>query len=145
MEKILDIIKEHEGFKSKPYSLEYKTSDGENVTEKFKTIGYGFRMDYLELDEEISTMILIKKIHKIEKDLDNNFDWYDQAPESVRHGVISIVYQLGLKSFMAFRKTIGFLSESKWEEAADESLDSRWAVQTPSRSKAVTDMIRSGS
>ena len=58
MQKLLDIIKEHEGFKSKPYTLEYKTSNGENVTEKFKTIGYGFRMDYLEIDEEIAELIL---------------------------------------------------------------------------------------
>ena len=144
MQKLLDIIKEHEGFKSKPYSLEYKTANGENVTEKFKTIGYGFRMDYLEIDEEIAELILLRKIHEIEKNLDNNFDWYDDLPESVRHGVISIVYQLGLTSFMSFRKTIGFLSEGKWEEAADEALDSRWAVQTPSRAKAVTDMIRNG-
>ena len=144
MEKLLDIIKEHEGFKSKPYTLEYKTSDGENVTEKFKTIGYGFRMDYLEIDEEIAEMILLRKIHEIEKNLDKKFEWYDDLPESVRHGVISIVYQLGLKSFMAFRKTIGFLADGKWEEAADEALDSRWAIQTPSRAKAVTDMIRNG-
>ena len=144
MQKLLDIIKEHEGFKSKPYSLEYKTANGENVTEKFKTIGYGFRMDYLEIDEEIAEMILLRKIHEIEKNLDKKFEWYDDLPESVRHGVISIVYQLGLKSFMAFRKTIGFLSDGKWEEAADEALDSRWAVQTPSRAKAVTDMIRNG-
>ena len=144
MQKLLDIIKEHEGFKSKPYTLEYKTSDGENVTEKFKTIGYGFRMDYLEIDEEIAEMILLRKIHEIEKNLDNKFEWYDDLPESVRDGVISIVYQLGLTSFMAFRKTIGFISEGKWEEAADEALDSRWAVQTPSRAKAVTDMIRNG-
>ena len=144
MQKLLDIIKEHEGFKSKPYSLEYKTANGENVTEKFKTIGYGFRMDYLEIDEEIAEMILLRKIHEIEKNLDNKFEWYDDLPESVRDGVISIVYQLGLTSFMAFRKTIGFISEGKWEEAADEALDSRWAVQTPSRAKAVTDMIRNG-
>ena len=144
MQKLLDIIKEHEGFKSKPYTLEYKTSDGENVTEKFKTIGYGFRMDYLEIDEEIAELILVRKIHEIEKNLDNKFEWYDDLPESVRDGGISIVYQLGLTSFMAFRKTIGFISEGKWEEAADEALDSRWAVQTPSRAKAVTDMIRNG-
>ena len=144
MQKLLDIIKEHEGFKSKPYTLEYKTSDGENVTETFKTIGYGFRMDYLEIDEEIAELILVRKIHEIEKNLDNKFEWYDDLPESVRDGVISIVYQLGLTSFMAFRKTIGFISEGKWEEAADEALDSRWAVQTPSRAKAVTDMIRNG-
>ena len=101
-------------------------------------------MDYLEIDEEIAEMILLRKIHEIEKNLDNKFEWYDDLPESVRDGVISIVYQLGLTSFMAFRKTIGFISEGKWEEAADEALDSRWAVQTPSRAKAVTDMIRNG-
>ena len=144
MEKILDIIKEHEGFKSKPYSLEYKTADGENVSEKFKTIGYGFRMDYLEMDEEIAELILIKKIHKIEKDLDNNFKFYDDLPESVRHGMISMVYQLGLKTFMMFKKTIAFIENGEFKLAANEALDSRWAVQTPSRAESVTDMIRNG-
>ena len=144
MEKILEIIKEHEGFEPRPYSLEYKTSDGENITEKFKTIGYGFRLDYLELDEEISELILIKKIHKIEKDLDNNFPFYDQLPEGVRHGMVSMVYQLGLKTFMKFKKTIAFIENNEYKMAANEALDSRWAVQTPSRAKAVTEMIRNG-
>ena len=142
MEKILEIIKEHEGFKSKPYSLEYKTADGENVVEKFKTIGYGFRLDYLELDEEISTLILIKKIHKIEKDLDAHFKFYDQLPEGVRHGIISMVYQLGLSTFLKFKKTIALIENGEYKLAAKEALDSRWAVQTPNRAIAVTEMIK---
>ena len=144
MDKALDIIKHHEGFRSKPYKLEYKTAEGEDVKEDFYTIGYGFRMEYLELDEDIAEMILCRKIHKIEMDLDKNFKWYDSATELVKCGVVSIVYQIGFSSFCKFKKTIAFLADNDWEKAADECLDSRWAIQTPGRAKEVSDLIRNG-
>ena len=58
--------------------------------------------------------------------------------------MVSMVYQLGLKTFMKFKKTIAFIENNEYKMAANEALYSRWAVQTPSRAKAVTEMIRNG-
>ena len=144
MNKALEIIKHHEGFRSKPYKLTYKTAEGKQVSEDFYTIGYGFRVDYLELDEDIAEMILVRKIHKLEHNLAKKYDWYDDLPDMVKCGVVSIAYQIGLTAFSKFKKTIAFLADSKWADAAEECLDSRWANQTPNRAKEVSQLIRNG-
>ena len=37
-------IKKNEGFKLKPYTLEYTTADGEKIVEDFQTGGYGHKI-----------------------------------------------------------------------------------------------------
>ena len=52
---ILKEIKKHEGFKSKVYKC----------TEGYDTIGYGFAIKDLEMDEDVAELILMKKIKKL--------------------------------------------------------------------------------
>ena len=49
MEKLIDRVKHHEGFKSKVYKC----------TEGFDTIGYGFAIKDLVLEEDIAEQILM--------------------------------------------------------------------------------------
>jgi hypothetical protein len=43
---------------------------------------------------------------------------------------------------MSFRKTLALLREAKWEKAANELLDSRYASQVGYRAVEVAAMIR---
>ena len=52
LQNVVDEIKKHEGFRSKVYKC----------TEGYDTIGYGFAIKDLELDEDVSTLILMKKL-----------------------------------------------------------------------------------
>ena len=52
---IVKDIKKHEGFEPKVYQC----------TEGYDTIGYGFAIKDLVLDEDIADLILMKKLHLI--------------------------------------------------------------------------------
>ena len=52
-------------------------------------------------------------------------------------------YQLGLKGFSKFKKTIYLLETEQYDEASVEMLDSLWAKQTPNRAKELSEVVAS--
>jgi len=130
--ELLNSIRKHEGFRSKCYS----------DTLGFDTIGYGFAIKDLVLDEDICNIILQRKLESLIRSIEFKFKWYADLPNAVKDVVIEMCYQLGVNGVSKFKKTIEHLKCEEWELAADEMLDSKWAVQTPNRAKALSDRIR---
>ena len=130
--ELLSSIRKHEGFRAKPY----KCSEG------FDTIGYGFAIKDLVLDEDIANIILQRKLEALIRSIEFKFKWYADLPNAVKDVVIEMCYQLGVKGFSKFRKTIKHLENEEWELAASEMLISRWNEQTPNRAKALSDKLR---
>jgi len=128
---ILKDIKRHEGFRSKVY----KCSQG------FDTIGYGFAIKDLEIDKDIADLILMRKIKKLLESLIKVFPWFDKAPDNVKYVVLNMSYQLGIRGFSKFKKTIRLIEQRKYPKASIEMLDSLWAKQTPNRAKELSEEI----
>jgi lysozyme len=131
--ELLKEIKRHEGFEPRVYKC----------TEGVDTIGYGFAIKDLYLDEDIAELILMRKIQQLLERIIVAFSWFESSPEEVKFVVTNMCYQLGLKGFSKFKKTIYYLETEQYEEAADEMLDSLWYKQTPNRAKELSDIIRS--
>ena len=131
MELLKEIIR-HEGFKSKVYKC----------TEGYDTIGYGFAIKDLELDEDVAELILMRKIQKLLERIIIAFQWFEDSPQEVKFVVSNMCYQLGLRGFSKFKKTIYLLETRQYEEASIEMLDSLWAKQTPNRAKELSETLR---
>jgi lysozyme len=129
---LLNEIKKHEGFRSRVYKC----------TEGYETIGYGFALKDLELDEDIADLILKRKLSKLQVRICDTFDWYLDSQQEVQDVVVNMCYQLGLSGFSQFKKTIYYLETEQYEGAAEEMLDSLWHKQTPTRSQELSDIIR---
>ena len=129
---LLERIKHHEGYRSKVYKC----------TEGYDTIGYGFAIKDLELDEEIAELILIRKLDKLMNRINKTFHWWRSAEEEVKNVVVEMSYQLGIKGFSSFRKTIDHLENKRYGKASVEMLDSRWAKQTPNRAIELSNIIK---
>ena len=132
MENLLKRIKEHEGFRSRVYKC----------TEGYDTIGYGFAIKDLELDEDIAEEILLRKLEKLVKRIRDKFDWLDNVPHEVQGVLVNMAYQMGVSGVSKFRKMWANMKDSNWKGAADEMLDSRWAKQTPNRANRLADIVR---
>ena len=130
---LIDEIKVHEGFRDKVY----KCSEG------FDTIGYGFAIKDLVLDEDIADLILQRKLEDLQERIKRKFDWFKESPNEVQDVVSNMCYQIGLSGFSKFKKTIYYLETEQYEEASEEMLDSLWARQTPNRAKELSKIIRS--
>ena len=129
---LIDSIKKHEGY----VGIVYKDSLG------IDTIGYGFAIKDLELDEDICEIILERKITQLIDRINNKFSWYKYMPQEIKDIVTAMCYQLGVTGFSKFKKTIAYLQDKKWEEASVEMLDSLWARQTPNRAKEMSDRVK---
>ena len=133
MKDLLNRIKHPEGYRSRVYKC----------TEGFDTIGYGFAIKDLQLSEEICDIILAEKLAKLQFDISNKFDWFDDSPELVKDVVTNMCYQLGISGFSKFKQTIYYLETEQYEEASVECLDSLWAKQTPNRAKELSEQLAS--
>ena len=132
MSNLIDSIKKHEGY----VGIVYKDSLG------IDTIGYGFAIKDLELDEDICEIILERKLHNLIDRLLLKFGWFKYMPPEIKDIVTEMCYQLGVTGFSKFKKTIAYLQNKQWEEASVEMLDSLWARQTPNRAKEMSNRVK---
>ena len=133
MKDLLKRIKHHEGFRKSVYKC----------TEGYDTIGYGFAIKDLELDEDLADEILLRKVEKLIKRVRSKFDWLDSVPREVQGVLVEMSYQMGLSGVSKFKKALHAMQMFQWKLAATELLDSRWAKQTPNRAKELSNIIRS--
>ena len=133
MKNLIENIKESEGF------VEHVYNDSLGIP----TIGYGFAIKDLILDEDIAEEILIRKVKDLAQRVQNKFDWFNTAPDVIKEVVVEMCYQLGLGGFSKFKKTIFYLEKENYLEASKEMLDSKWSKQTPNRAKKLSDIVAS--
>ena len=132
MNDLIKSIKQNEGYVKNVY----KDSLG------IDTIGYGFAIKDLELEEDLCDIILDRKLKILIRRIESKFQWYKYMPPEVKNVVIEMCYQMGVYGFSCFKKTIAYLQDKKWNEASVEMLDSRWAEQTPNRAREMSEKIK---
>ena len=129
---LLERIKHHEGFRSKVYQC----------TEGYDTIGYGFAIKDLVLDEDIAEQILLRKLEDLMLRVNKKFSWWSKSPDIVRDVVMEMCYQLGVSGFSKFKKTIAHLENKRYGKASAEMLLSKWPKQTPNRAIELSNIIK---
>ena len=137
MEKLLKMIKLHEGVKSHAYQC----------TAGKWTIGVGRNIDEeggLGLSEEEINVLLINDVERVKNELTTAYFWFPALDEVRQAAMIDMCFNLGLSRLRGFVKAIEAMSRQQYDNAADEFLDSRWASQVGQRAIRVTDMIRTG-
>ena len=132
MKNLIKAVKLSEGFRDKVYKC----------TEGYDTIGYGFAIKDLIMDEDIAETILERKLTSLIKRIHAKFPFVEDLPEEAQEVVYEMCYKLGLAGFSKFKKTIQFLRLGNYEACSSEMLDSRWARQTPNRAKRLSNVIK---
>ena len=125
---LVDHIKQEEGFRGEPYT----------DTEGYLTIGYGTK---LPLTEKEAELLLKYRLNKLQTEVKEKL--HDlKAPEEVWDILYHMAYQLGANGLFKFKKMISALYKLDYNKAADEGLDSLWAVQTPNRANRLMEQLR---
>ena len=123
-------IKRHEGYSKKVYK----------DTLGYDTIGIGFLIASLELDEDVCDIILERRLKKNEQVLQRKLIFYKDLPQKVKNIIQNMYYQLGNKLFN-FVKTLHYIETGNYKAASIEMLDSLWAKQTPNRAKELSNRL----
>ena len=136
MSKLVEMIKRHEGVKSKVYlcSAGYETIGvGRNISES----GLGLSGDEIEY-------LLANDIARVKDELSDAYFWFNAMNEARQDAMVDICFNLGLTRLRGFVKALEAMSREQFDIAADEFMDSRWASQVGNRAVRVTEMIRTG-
>lgn len=121
-----------EGFKPEPYR------DSENHL----TLGIGRKDARLSLDEAV--YLLRNDLRAATENASRHyFFWHlNQARQDV---IVNLIFNIGYRGFLHFEKMIAALEVHNYSRAAEELLDSRWAIQVgKSRSTEMANQLRSG-
>ena len=130
------MLKRHEG--SEKFC--YKCSAG------YETIGVGRNISKSGLglsDNEID-YLLQNDVSRVTSELSRKYDWFDDLDSVRRDAMIDISFNLGQTKLRSFVKALDAMANKKWEEAANQFMDSRWSRQVGNRAKELTEMIRTG-
>ena len=136
MSKLVEMIKRHEGVKSKVYlcSAGYEPIGvGRNLSES----GLGLS------DDEID-YLLNNDIKRVQQELKDTYFWFGGLSDARRDAMVDICFNLGLTKLRGFTNALTAMSREQFDVAADEFMDSKWAKQVGMRAIRVTEMIRSG-
>lgn len=126
--KLLNSVKENEGFRSKPYQ----------DTKGIWTIGHGLTY----ITEEESTRIVIGRLERLGRDLQHKTLGMSGSRGNI---IVEMAYQMGLGGVMAFHKMWEAINCGDYDAAADEMLDSKWAKKdSPNRAKRMAAAFREG-
>lgn len=134
--KAKELIKKHEGFKSKVY-----------VCPAGKlTVGYGRNVENKGISEEEAEYLLVNDVWECIFDLYevftqirfNGFSKYRQA------ALVDMRYNLGPDGFRGFKKMLAAIESGDWDEAARQAVRSEWAKQVGYRAVTIERILREG-
>ena len=133
MQKLIENLKRHEGLRLKPYLC----SEGKI------TIGFGRNLEDMGISEKEAEMLLMSDIQRCYEEL-NVFSWFHDLDQVRQEAMVNMLFNLGLPTFLEFKRTLKFMAEGAYSQAAEEMLDSKWARQVGDRATELAYMVETG-
>ena len=134
MTELIEQLKRHEGIKLTPYKC----------TSNKLTIGVGRNLEDVGISEQEAEMLLQNDIQEAVKQLKERFLWTLELDEVRFAALINFTFNVGIGTVSKFKNAMALLKAKKYDMAADEFLQSRWAEQVGQRAIEVTEQIRTG-
>ena len=129
---VVEFIKKVEGLKLKPYEDKYGNL----------TIGYGRNLSDRGITKEEAEIMLYTDLAIAEFDLRDIFADYDDYPIELKVVLTSMIFNLGKKRFLTFKKFIKAIKEKDYKKALYELYNSKRAKQLPYRTKLEAEYLK---
>jgi len=94
-------------------------------------------------DDEIALM-LKNDIREVEKDLDRRLPWWRQMTPARQNVLANMCFNLGIHRLLGFEQALTHMRAGRYDAAAREMLDSRWANQVGARATRLAALMRKG-
>jgi len=131
--KLRDWIAQHEGYRRFLYK----------DTVDCLTIGYGRNIEKCGITQKEAIYLLESDIRNCQRELSRH-DWYNNSSLNVQNALINMCFNMGLPRLLKFTKMIKAIEEKNYNKAAEEALNSKWALQVKKRSVDIATMLRKG-
>ena len=133
-QKLAEQLKVHEGLRLKPYK---------DTVGKW-TIGIGRNLEDKGITEQEALFMLNNDVDYFHDKIKKEINWF-WALDDVRQNVlVNMAFNLGVSGLLTFKNTLRLISFSRYEEAAEEMLNSKWARQVGYRAEELAEQMRTG-
>lgn len=130
---LMDSVKEGEGLRLFPY----------RCTAGKLTIGYGRNLDDCGITKEEAEYLLVKDLERAEKDA-MKFPVFEKLNQARKDIIVELVFNMGYTRLSGFKKMFAALERGDYNEAANQMLDSKWAIQVGKRAQRLAYFMRIG-
>ena len=136
MQKLLEMLKRHEGVRSHVYLC----SAG------YETIGVGRNISAngLGLSDDEVDYLLENDIERVIKELSAEYRWFNSLDDVRKDAMIDISFNLGATRLRGFKKALAAMEVADYTLAAKEFLNSKWSRDVKGRSHELASMIETG-
>jgi lysozyme len=116
------------------------------------TIGIGRNLTDVGISDAEATVLLHNDVSAALLDLDKHIPWWRSLSEPRQRALANMAFNMGWPRLSGFKNMLAALRDGRWDDAAQESLDSKWADQTDgkidgkdgARAERIAEMIRAG-
>jgi lysozyme len=135
-EKLLEMLKRHEGVKSHVYLC----SAG------YETIGVGRNISKsgMGLSEDEVDYLLENDIVRVIKELSSEYPWFRGLDDVRKDAMIDISFNLGATRLRGFKRALAAMEVADYTTAAKEFLDSKWSRDVKGRATELCYMVETG-
>jgi lysozyme len=130
-EEVSNHIKEFEGYSA----LVYECPSG------YLSIAHGRNLEQRGITKEEANYLLQNDIDIAIKELSGIINNFKKLPSKVKLVLIDMHYNLGLSNLLGFEKMLDAIDQRDFEKAAEELLDSRYAIQVKRRALANASLL----
>ena len=133
-QRLSEQLKVHEGLRLKPYK---------DTVGKW-TIGIGRNLEDKGITEQEALFMLNNDVDYFHDKIKKEINWF-WALDDVRQNVlVNMAFNLGVSGLLTFKNTLSLISFNRYEEAAEEMLNSKWARQVGYRAEELAEQMRTG-
>lgn len=133
-----DLLKEElirdEGLKLKPY----------RCTAGKLTIGVGRNLEDVGISASEAAYLLQHDIDRVLAEMSYRIPWWGNLSENRQRVLANMAFNLGIDGLLKFKNTLALIQAGKYEDAAKEMLNSKWANQVGNRARRLAKMMAEG-
>lgn len=130
---LIEDLKRDEGFRAHPY----------RCTAGKLTCGYGRNLEDVGISRDEATEMLRNDVREAVRQV-QIFPWYKGLTANRKRALVNMVFNLGFPTFLEFRNMLKAIESGRFDVAAAEALNSKWARQVGERAERVAELIRVG-
>ena len=133
-QRLAEQLKVHEGLRLKPYK---------DTVGKW-TIGIGRNLEDKGITEQEALFMLNNDVDYFYTKLDKRLTWFKHLDDARQNVLVNMAFNLGVSGLLTFKNTLRLISFNRYEEAAEEMLNSKWANQVGYRAEELAEQMRTG-
>jgi len=109
----------------------------------YTSVGVGRNLETNGITEEEAMYLLNNDISSVIKKLDKHWIAWRKLPITAQYVCIDLVFNMGINTFMSFRKTRAYMEMGDFEKAGIELLNSKYAEQVGRRALFNSEQLKS--